>query len=73
MNFDKGNVTTIIKLIVMTVAPALAMSEATANAIISIITGIVGLVLGYYDAKYDNDIITQPKIQDVSGEENDTA
>lgn len=51
---DKGNLTTIIKFIVMTIAPAVGMSEALSSQLIPVLTAIIGFLLAYFDAKYPN-------------------
>lgn len=53
----KGNLTTIIKFTVMTIAPYIGMSETVSNQWIAILTAIIGLILAYFDAKYPNTII----------------
>lgn len=52
-----GNVTTVVKLCVMTVAPFIGVSEVTSSALISVIVALVCLVFGYFDAKYPNTLI----------------
>lgn len=64
MSNVKGNLTTIVKFAIMTIAPYLGMAEATQNQTISVIVAIIGLLLAYFDAKYDNTIFTQPNIQE---------
>lgn len=59
MDNIKGNLTTIVKFAIMTIAPYLGMAEATQNQTISVIVAIIGLLLAYFDAKYDNTIFTQ--------------
>lgn len=52
-----GNITTIIKFIVMTIAPYLALSADMQNQLIAIIVAIIGFGLAYFDAKHPNTII----------------
>lgn len=58
MNTDTiGNLTTLIKFVVMTIAPYLSLTEAMQNQLIAIIVAIIGFILAYYDAKYQNTVI----------------
>lgn len=58
MNEDTiGNLTTVIKFIIMTIAPYLSLTEAMQNQLIAIIVAIIGFILAYYDAKYNNTVI----------------
>lgn len=52
-----GNITTIIKFIVMTIAPYLALTYDMQNQLIAIIVAIIGFGLAYFDAKHPNTII----------------
>ena len=52
-----GNLTTIIKFVVMTIAPYLSLSEALQNQLIAVVVAIIGFILAYYDAKYENTMI----------------
>ncbi len=49
-----GNISTIVKFIVMTIAPAIGVDEATGNSIATIIVAIIGFILSYIDAYYPN-------------------
>lgn len=53
-----GNLTTLIKFIIMTIAPYLSLTEAMQNQLIGVIVAIIGFILAYYDAKYTNTVIT---------------
>ena len=55
----KGNLTTIIKFVIMTSAPALGISEGLKEPLTGAIVGIICFILAYYDAKYTNTIITK--------------
>lgn len=58
MNTDTiGNLTTLIKFVVMTIAPYLSLTEAMQNQLIAILVAIIGFILAYYDAKYNNTVI----------------
>ena len=58
MNEDQiGNLTTIIKFLVMTVAPYLSLTEAMQNQLIGVIVAVIGFIIAYYDAKYQNTVI----------------
>lgn len=52
-----GNITTIIKFIVMTIAPYLALTADMQNQLIAILVAIIGFVLAYFDAKHPNTIL----------------
>ena len=52
-----GNITTIIKFIVMTIAPYLALTVDMQNQLIAILVAIIGFVLAYLDAKHPNTIL----------------
>lgn len=52
-----GNITTIIKFIVMTIAPYLALSADMQNQLIALTVAIIGFILAYFDAKHPNTII----------------
>ena len=53
----KGNLTTVVKFVVMTVAPYFGVAEATRNELVSVALAGVGLALAYLDAKHHNTII----------------
>lgn len=52
-----GNITTIIKFVVMTLAPYLALTADMQNQLIAILVAIIGFVLAYLDAKHPNTIL----------------
>lgn len=52
-----GNITTIIKFIVMTIAPYLALNADMQNQLIAVLVAIIGFVLAYLDAKHTNTIL----------------
>lgn len=52
-----GNITTIIKFIVMTIAPYLALTADMQNQLIAVIVATVGFIFACFDAKYPNTII----------------
>ena len=52
-----GNITTIIKFIVMTIAPYLALTADMQNQLIAVIVATVGFIFARFDAKYPNTII----------------
>lgn len=56
-----GNITTIIKFIVMTIAPYLALTADMQNQLIAILVAIIGFILAYFDAKHPNTIIDNTK------------
>lgn len=50
----KGNIFTIIKFVVMTVAPALGIDATTGDALVSVIVALIGFILAYFDAENPN-------------------
>lgn len=52
-----GNITTIIKFIVMTIAPYLSLTADMQNQLIAVLVAIIGFVLAYLDAKHPNTIL----------------
>ena len=48
------NISTIVKMILLTVLPYIIADTQTQNQVISIILAIVGLIIAYIDAKYPN-------------------
>ena len=56
-----GNITTIIKFIVMTIAPYLALTADMQNQLIAILVAIIGFILAYFDAKHPNTIMDNTK------------
>ena len=49
-----GNISTIVKMILLTVLPYIIADTQTQDQVISIILAIVGLIIAYVDAKYPN-------------------
>ena len=50
-----GNITTIIKIIIMTIAPAIAVYiGVTPDVVITFLTAVLTFILAIYDAKYPN-------------------
>ena len=54
MSIHIGNISTIVKMILLTVLPYIIADTQTQNQVISIILAIVGLIIAYIDAKYPN-------------------
>lgn len=50
----------------MTVAPYFGVASATQDQLIAVVTAIIGLILAYFDAKYDNTLISQPNVEEVA-------
>ena len=67
-----GNITTIIKYIVMTIAPYLALTADMQNQLIAILVAIIGFVLAYLDAKHPNTILDNTT-NNVGYDNDDTA
>ena len=49
-----GNISTIVKMVLLTVLPYIIADTQTQDQVISIILAIVGLIIAYVDAKYPN-------------------
>lgn len=49
-----GNITTIIKFAVMTIAPAIGIDATTGDALVSVIVALIGFILAYFDAEKPN-------------------
>jgi len=54
MSNHTGNISTIVKMILLTVLPYIIADTQTQDQVISIILAIVGLIIAYVDAKYPN-------------------
>lgn len=69
-----GNITTIIKFVVMTIAPYLALTADMQNQLIAILVAVIGFVLAYFDAKHPNTILDNTTNNDnVEPDTDDTA
>lgn len=52
-----GNITTIIKILIMTIAPAIAVYIGVdSDVVITFLTAVLTFILAIYDAKYPNSI-----------------
>lgn len=67
-----GNLTTIIKFVVMTIAPYLALTADMQNQLIAVLVAIIGFVLAYLDAKHPNTILDNTT-NNVGYDNDDTA
>ena len=63
-----GNLTTLIKFLVMTIAPYLSLTEAMQNQLIGVIVAVIGFILAYYDARYSNTVITSDADDNITEE-----
>ena len=54
MSNHTGNISTIVKMVLLTVLPYIIADTQTQDQVISIILEIVGLIIAYIDAKYPN-------------------
>lgn len=54
MSNHTGNISTIVKMILLTILPYIIADTQTQDQVISIILAIVGLIIAYVDAKYPN-------------------
>lgn len=69
-----GNITTIIKFVVMTIAPYLALTADMQNQLITILVAVIGFILAYFDAKHPNTILDNTTNNDsVEYDNDDTA
>lgn len=66
-----GNITTIIKFVVMTIAPYLALTADMQNQLIAILVAVIGFILAYFDAKHPNTILDNTTNNDSVGYDND--
>ena len=66
-----GNLTTIIKFVVMTIAPYLALTADMQNQLIAVLVAIIGFVLAYLDAKHPNNILDNTTNNDSAEYDND--
>lgn len=67
-----GNITTIIKFIVMTIAPYIALTADMQNQLIAILVAVIGFILAYFDAKHPNTILDNTT-NNVEYDNDDTA
>ena len=56
-----GNLTTIIKFIVMAIAPYFALTLDMQNQLIAVIVATISFIFACFDAKYPNTIIDTTK------------
>lgn len=54
MSNHTGNISTLVKMILLTVLPYIVADVQTQNQLTSIILAIVGFLIAYIDAKYPN-------------------
>lgn len=54
MSNHTGNISTLVKMILLTVLPYIVADVQTQNQLTSIILAIVGFIIAYIDAKYPN-------------------
>ena len=50
----KGNLSTIVKFLIMTIAPAIGVDETTGDALVSVVVAIIGFLISFIDAYYPN-------------------
>lgn len=68
-----GNLTTIIKFVVMTIAPYLALTADMQNQLIAILVAVIGFILAYFDAKHPNTILDNTTNNDSAEYDEDDA
>lgn len=72
-----GNVSTIVKVLVLTFVPAAFLEQVDANALSVVLTGIIMFVFSIIDAKYANTFKilgksnTEPMKEDIEEEINE--
>ena len=54
MSNHTGNISTIVKMILLTVLPYIISDAQTQNNVVSIILALTGFLIAYIDAKYPN-------------------
>ena len=54
MTNHTGNISTLVKMILLTVLPYIISDAQTQNQVLSIILAVVGFIIAYIDAKYPN-------------------
>ena len=64
-----GNISTIVKMILLTVLPYIIADSQTQDQVISIILAIVGLIIAYVDAKYPNTLAFLDNAPTIDGPE----
>lgn len=67
-----GNLTTIIKILIMTLGPSIAVYlNVKPDAVITFLTACLAFGLAVLDAKYPNTLFTNPTIENDDGILND--
>ena len=54
MSNHTGNISTLVKMILLTVLPYIIADSQTQDQVLSIILAVVGFIIAYIDAKYPN-------------------
>ena len=65
-----GNVSTIVKVLVLTFVPAAFLEQVDANALSVVLTGIIMFIFSIIDAKYSNTFKILGNEETMSIEEN---
>ena len=58
MNYDKATITSLIVAILLPLMSMLGIGELTQNYILAIVSGIIALVVWYYNEKHNSDLIS---------------
>ena len=58
MNLDKATVTSLIVAILLPLMSMLGIGELTQNYILAIVSGVIALVVWYYNEKHNSDLIS---------------
>ena len=69
MSNHTGNISTIVKMILLTVLPYIIADSQTQDQVIIIILAIVGLIIAYIDAKYPNTLAFLDNAPTIDGPE----
>ena len=69
MTNHTGNISTLVKMILLTILPYIIADVQTQNNIISIILAIVGFIIAYIDAKYPNTLSFLDNTEPIEEEE----
>ena len=61
MNEIIGNLSTLLKIIVMTIFPAITMYMSE-DALLAVIAAIIGLIVSIIDARYPNTLLNNDEV-----------
>ena len=58
MDLDKATITSLIVAILLPLMSMLGIGELTQNYLLSIVSGIIALIVWYYNEKHNSDLIS---------------